>query len=841
LVSFTTVMALAARAAASELPYGIMPKLMDSRFSSLLVLLAASGCAALVYEIVWFQLLELVIGSSAVSLGVLLATYMGGMFLGSLACGRVVPRRLDPLRVYAAIEAGVGLCGVAILFALPWLDRVYSVHAGHRLAGVFLRAAVCALCLLAPTVLMGASLPALARQWEASVRGASRLGFLYAANTAGAVAGCLLAGFYLLRVHDMYFASYAAAAVNVAVAMAALAASGLRAEREPAFSGENNPGSPEQQSAELEETGGSACPTIRHPAHAIYAVIAISGLCALGAEVIWTRLLSLMMGATVYAFSIILAVFLAGLGLGSGLGSYLARKQGSPKLLLGICQVILAFAVSGIAYRLAAQLPYWKMESSADPWLTFRGDLWRSMATVLFPALFWGASFPLALAAAAGDSRRSPQRDHGTDSARLAGSIYAANTFGAIVGALGFSMILIPWIGTRNSQRVLMALCAIASLIALPRLRTVAGLAILVVTAGLLAWRIPPFPWQVFAYGRELTISYKDSRPLYVGEGRNASIAITQIPDGTRFFHISGKVEASTLPQDMRLQRMLGHLPALFHAKPRSVLVVGCGAGVTAGTFAVHPEIERILICELEPLVPAASARHFAKENHNVLRDRRTEIVYDDARHYVSTTPERFDIITSDPIHPWVKGAATLYSKEYFEMVKRRLNPGGVVTQWVPLYQTDPETVESEIATFLSVFPHATIWNNDLGGEGYDAMLLGQVEPARIDLDELARRLARPDYAAVRESLADVGLVSPLSLLATYAGRGSDMAPWLRHAAINHDRDLRLQYLAGLSMTQNVASDIMYQILSFRRFPSPVFTGSEEQMQSLRNMLWARQ
>jgi spermidine synthase len=296
-------------------------------------------------------------------------------------------------------------------------------------------------------------------------------------------------------------------------------------------------------------------------------------------------------------------------------------------------------------------------------------------------------------------------------------------------------------------------------------------------------------------------------------------------------------VEASTLPQDMRLQRMLGHLPALVHPKPRSVLVVGCGAGVTAGTFVVHPEIERILICELEPLVPAASARHFAKENHGVIHDRRTAVVQDDARHYVLTTPERFDIITSDPIHPWVKGAATLYSKEYFEMVKRHLNPGGVVSQWVPLYQTDPETVRSAIATFVSVFPHTTIWNNDLGGEGYDVMLLGQLEPVRIDIGELARRLARPDHSLVRASLSEVGLGTELSLLATYAGQASDLAPWLANAAINHDRDLRLQYLAGLGMTQNIATDIMYQILGHRQFPSPLFTGSEEQMRSLGSML----
>jgi spermidine synthase len=780
-------------------------------FPVFLLLFAAGGCAALIYEIVWFQLLELVIGSSAVSLGTLLATYMGGMFLGSLAYARVVPLRKDargaPLRIYALIEAGIGICGLLVLFGLPWLDRAYAPHAGHGMAGIFTRALVCALCLLAPTVLMGASLPALARQWESTRQGVSRLGYLYFANTAGAVAGCILAGFYLLRVHDMYIASFAAVALNAAVALAALAMSRVA-------------GPPPEQVAQA--------PTEPGEFRAIYAVIAVSGFCALGAEVIWTRLLSLMLGATVYAFSIILAVFLLGLGIGSAAGSYFGRKRPNPRRLLGVCQVLLAFAITGAAGLLGRHLPYRPMVASPDPWVMFRIDFLRTLAVVLGPAILWGASFPLALASAA-----KPEED----SAGLAGSIYAANTGGAILGALAFSMVLIPWIGTQNSQRVLVVLCAVASLVALPRLRSVIGLSLLVVKAGLLSWRVPAVPWQVMAYGRELTVSYQDSKPLYVGEGRNASIAVTQIPDGTRFFHVSGKVEASTLAQDMRLQRMLGHLPALVHGNPRSVLVVGCGAGVTAGTFVVHPEVQRILICELEPLVPRASGRHFAKENHGVVQDRRTQFVFDDARHFVLTTPERFDIITSDPIHPWVKGAATLYSKEYFEMVKSHLNPGGVVTQWVPLYQTDPKTVQSEIATFLSVFPNATIWNNDLGGEGYDTMLLAQLDGGKIDIDAVARRLARPDYAGVRESLNDVGLVSALSLFATYGGRGSDLAPWLAHAQINHDRDLRLQYLAGMAMAQNGATEIMYQILRYRRFPSPTFTGSQEEMQSLAAMM----
>ena len=771
----------------------------------LLVLFVGSGCAALIYEIVWFQLLQFVIGSSAVSLGVLLATYMGGMCLGSLLYARVVDARHHPLRIYSMIEAGIGISGVAVLFGLPLLDRVYTAHAGAGLSGILMRGLVCALCLATPTVLMGASLPALARQWEATPQGVSRLGLLYGANTAGAVGGCVLAGFYLLRVHDMHVASYAAAALNAAVAAMAFAASG-------------------RSSA---PTVAARTPTTASGFRPVYAVIALSGASALGAEVVWTRLLSLMLGATVYAFSIILAVFLAGLGIGSGAGSYVSRTRVPPRIALGVCQVLLAGAVAGTGILLARSLPYWPMPTSLNPWLTFRDDLIRSISAVLPAALLWGASFPLALAAAA-----RPDEDPG----RLTGTVYAANTAGAIVGALAFSMVLIPWIGTQNAERALVAICALAGIVALSGVRRAAPAVVVAILAAVLAWKIPAMPWEVFAYGRELSISYYNRHAVYVGEGMNATVAVTRDTDA-QYFHISGKTEASSLPQDMRVQRMLGHLPALFHANPRAVLVVGCGAGVTAGTFVVHPEVRRILICELEPLVPQAVARRFAKENHNVVNDRRTEIVLDDARHYVSTTPERFDIITSDPIHPWVKGAATLYSKEYFEMVKRHLNPGGVVTQWVPLYQSDMETVKSEIATFSSVFPNTTIWSNDLAGDGYDVVLVGRNGPARIDVDALEQRLARPDYAAVRQSMSEVGFRSAIDLLATYAGQGSDLSAWLRRAQINRDRDLRLQYLSGIGMLNNGASFILDDLLRYRRFPPELFAGSEKQIGHLRGLL----
>ena len=288
------------------------------------------------------------------------------------------------------------------------------------------------------------------------------------------------------------------------------------------------------------------------------------------------------------------------------------------------------------------------------------------------------------------------------------------------------------------------------------------------------------------------------------------------------------------MPYDMRLQRMLGHMPALLHPKPRSVLVVGFGAGVTAGSFVVNPDVQRIVICEIEPLVPPATSRYFNNENYNVLHDPRTEVVYEDARNYILTTPEKFDIITSDPIHPWVKGSATLYTKEYFELVKEHLNPGGIVTQWVPLYETDLDTVKSEIATFFDVFPDGTIWANQGDGEGYDVMLLGQRGPTRINVDELQLRLNRPEYARVAKSLSEVGLKSAEEILATYAGQGPDLKPWLSGAEINRDSNLRLQYLAGLAVNSSRQELIYAEMLRYRSFPVNLIVGSNQYVTAFR-------
>ncbi len=784
-------------------------------FPLLLLLFALSGCSALIYEIVWYQLLQLAIGSTAVSLGVLLATFMGGLCLGSIGLPRLRLAGANPLRVYAALELGIGIFGILVLFAFPFIDRVYVAAVGYGLPGMLLRALMAVVCMLPATVLMGASLPAIVRWVERTPRGVSWWGLLYGGNTVGAVIGCLAAGFYLLRLYDVAVATYAAVAINFAVA----AISYALAARAPA------------ESVAPEAVENTAAPVDSLDSQwPIYLAIALSGMCALGAEVVWTRLLGMMLGATVYVFSIILAVFLIGLALGSAAGSWLLRRI-NPRLALGWCQILLALAVGWTAYAISQELPYWPALLNTGPWKTLALNMARCLYAILPPALLWGASFPFAFAAAA---------PSGKESGRLVGGVYAANTLGAIAGALIVSLALVPWIGTQQTQRLLVLLSWISAAAVLApyarryRSQAVAlGLTVSLVVAGLVAWRVQKIPGELIAYGRRVQTAMDRSNILYTAEGRNSSVAISIGQDGSLEVDVNGHVEATNEPFDMKLQRMVGHLPALLHPNPKSVLGIGFGAGVSAGTFTRYPGIQKITVCEIEPVIPPTTTKYFGQENYRVMLDPRTHIVYDDARHFVRTTTEKFDIIASDPLDVFVKGTAALYSKEYFETVKQHLNPGGMFTLYVPLYETDLATIKSEVATFLEVFPHGTIWANTRLGEGYDMVFMGQAEPLKINLDDVHQRFARPDYAKVVESLRDIGVNSPIDLLATYAGQRSDLSPWYQGAQLNRDKDLRLQYLAGWGINSQLEAELYRDMMSHVRPPATLFEGSPQLVASL--------
>lgn len=783
----------------------------------MLVLFVGSGCAALIYQIVWFQVLQLVIGSSAVSLAVLLGTFMGGMCAGSLLLSKYVSQERHPLSVYAWLEALIGVSGAALIILMPLVSRLYTAVDGGGQLSIALRAVVCVLLLLPPTALMGATLPAISRYVQNTPRGMSWLGFFYGGNIVGAVVGCVAAGFYLLRKFDMSTAALVAVAINLVVA-----AVGFLLSKAAPYS------ATPQQSEELAPAG-------KMP-QGVYIAIALSGLTALGAEVVWTRLLSLMFGATTYAFSIILGVFLAGLGIGSVVGSALAGDAKRSRALLGWTQLLLAFSTAWGAFMIARQLPWWPLNEqfAPNPWLVFEVDLARALFAVLPGAILWGISFPLALAAASEGSN--------TDSGRTVGRVYAANTLGAIAGSLFTGLVLVPWVGTKGAQQMFIVVSAASGIVAmLPLARRVLAAACVVALVALYcASQVSAVPVGLIAWGRSLPWQGTPNA-LYWGEGMNSSIAVTEETNGYRNFHVSGKVEASTEPQDMRLQRLLGHLSALMHDNPKKVLVVGFGAGVTAGSISIHPSVERMVICELEPLIPKIVSKYFSDANHGVATNPRVSITYDDARHYMLTTSEKFDVITSDPIHPWVKGAATLYTREYFEHVKARLNPGGVVTQWVPLYESTPDVVRSELATFFSVFPNGTVWRNDhLNGNGYDVVLVARLDEKPIDVDALEARLAQPEFETVKNSLSEVGYGSVFDLLRTYSGRGKELAPWVQGAEINEDRNLRLQYLAGLGYNEYLGTQIRNEILTYQTFPDDLFTGSPANLMYLNDLIMGR-
>jgi len=784
-----------------------------------MLLFIASGASALIYEIVWFQLLQLVIGSSAVSLGVLLGTFMGGMCAGSLLLPRVMSSRHHPVRVYALIELAIGSIGILVLFAMPLVGRVYIAWGGEGLTGLLLRSVVAAICLLPPTLLMGATLPTIARWIETTPAGVSWLGYFYSGNIAGGVCGCLLAGFYLLRIFDTATATYIAAALNLAIGVIALA---LAAFTPPS-------------SGRLASVGAVGNVQNRR----VYVVIALSGLCALAAEVIWTRQLGLLFGGSVYTFSIILAVFLLGLGAGSAAASFLCRfVVTDAAAALGVSQLLLAGAIAWTAYLVSAALPYWPIAPSISGiWFNFQLDLTRAFLALFPAAVLWGASFPFALAAAAAG------RGKGQDGAKLAGGVYAANTVGAIAGALGASFLLVGWIGSTHAQQLLMVISAIAGLVLLipsaasaavrGRLRSVVLL--LAASAAVLALTLtapPVSPWLV-AFGRFAPGWVGTTDIIYVGEGVHSSVAVSRDSTGALKYHASGKVQASSEPQDMSLQRMLGHLTTLVPTNPRSVFVIGYGAGVTAGAVSVDPRVEHTTIAEIEPLVPQVASRYFGDFNQRVADSPKVQVRIDDGRHFIQTTGQKFDAITTDLVDPWVKGTAALFTREFFEAARDHLNPGGIVTMFVQLYETSPEAVKSQVATFFDIFPNSVIFGNTRQGLGYDMVVVGGVGPLRIDLDEIEDRLSSPAFAPVARSLREIGFQSAVQLFATYAGRPADLTEWLQGAVINRDRDLRLQYLAGLGMNLFQNGKIYADMLTNRRFPENLFVGSDKRMQAL--------
>jgi spermidine synthase len=710
------------------------------RLAILLLLFFCSGVCGLIYQVLWLRLLALVFGVTVYAASTVLAAFMAGLAGGSALAGRIVSRVKRPLVIFGIAEILIGLSALATPVALDMAATLYaSIYplAGGSLAVLtIVRLITGFVVLLVPTILMGMTLPVLSA--SALVRGSSfgtRVSALYAINTAGALTGAALTGFYLIGAIGIQRSFLLAASVNVAVGVAALVLSRRVIEREVAIAAADV-GVPVPQPA-----GGTHAR--RSPA-AIGVVVAVSGLVALALEIVWFRTLVQYLAATTYAFTTMLATVLAGIAIGSAVASPLLRKPRDWTAVLAAIQVVTALAVLASALFLG-----W---SYAAGWRT-TGDWQASAAAILPVAMLMGLAFPIAIHLAA-----SPLAgDSAASIAHRVGRLYSLNVLGAIAGALIGGFVLLPLTGTRRALVTLAALYGASALLLIwkhPSRRShLAMMAIGAVAFAYLATEVPdPF---AAAYARRYG---PDMREFWREEGVQTAVSV-HVSEFRRTLYLDGLHQANDSPEMVRLHRIIGHLPMVLHPAPKDALVIGLGGGATPGAVSQH-EGARVQIVELSDSVRKAAA-FFAHVNYDVVNKPNVRVRVDDGRNFLTLSGEKFDVITADIIQPVHAGAGNLYSREYFTLVREALRDDGLALQWIG--HREPTQYALIMRTFLEVFPHATLW--------FDGnLMVGSKSPLRITPSTLATKRSSPVTAA---ALDDVGLTS-FEVFASWYTAGPD-------------------------------------------------------------------
>jgi spermidine synthase len=738
---------------------------------ALCVLFVASGAAGLVLETVLLRQLAWLFGNSAAATSLVLAAFMGGLAAGSALFGPLADRIARPLRLYAVLEWGVGLSGAALVWLLgsgrDWfLGPLRLLDAGptQRVVELVLAFGL----VMVPTVLMGGTLPAVSRfVVRDAQRLAGALGLLYGLNTLGAAAGVFAAGFYMIEWLGVSQTAYAAAAANVIVGCFALLLDRAAAALPSDARREEPPG----ESGQRPDPGDRRRPAVRP---ACLAAAAIGGAVVLGYEVVWTRLLSLPMRSFSYSFSLMLSLFLLGLVLGALTLPVLERRVRDPVAALGWIQLAMGVWVAASLLW----LPNMLVPGSAS---SFGGFLLRSALraapVVLPPTILSGMALPLAVRGYSAGLRRV---------GRDVGRVYALNTAGAIVGALAAGLLLLPSVGAPGSLALLAAINVVAGLVVFGALRRpmwrMAVAALLAAGCALTATATPEH--FVRAFLRASGGGEKIGELLLFHEGATDTIAIVRKQYG---FHdpeaksliTNGVAMAATVKPVWRYMAAEGHLPVLFAAHPRSALHVGVGTGITLGAVASHPRVESITAAELSDGV-IRGLELFEQENGAAYRDLRVRLVQEDGRHHLELTDARFDVITLEPPPPIVAGSVHLYSLDFYRLCRRRLQPGGIVAQWLPLHAQSLASARMIARTFLDAYPHVQLWLPSVR----DAVLIGSAEPLEMRLDRVMEAFANP---TTRANLEPAYLETPQALLATFLWNRRGVERWSDGAPIITD------------------------------------------------------
>lgn len=740
-----------------------------------------TGATSLILEVVWTRLLLLSLGTTPVAMGLVLAAFMGGMAIGAWLAGRELVRRLPPLAVYAWIEAWIGLYALAtpallglVALAPPQVQLLVGLAA-----------------LLPATIAMGTSLPVLVNALgPRDDTRAAWVGWLYAANTIGGMAGPLLAVFVLFPLAGLSRTLLVAALVNLLVACGI----GLVWWRAAAAVERRQVAPRPNLTAQGPVTPRRLC-----------WLLGLSGATAMIYQMAWSRTLSMVYGSSIYGVSITLSTFLAGIALGSAAAAVWIRRR-PVSLTVAVWLLAGSAWAAFLSLAVGGRLPYLFL----DLFRLTDGGAWLYPAQFLLAALLMlpttlclGALLPVAVSLAPHDRPGAVE------------SLYGSNLVGSAGGALAASGLLWASVGLSTAVQVgvLAALAfTIATLLRAPGRHpvTVGATAMAIMLVLVLDGGTRRIPLSFGLYHgardfagnddqgmRELLASHE---LLFYRDGPTASVAVQKV-DRYLLMKINGKTDASTGAGDIETQTLLGHLPLMAAGEMERVAVIGFGSGMTAGAVLTHP-VQQVDAFEIEPAVIEASS-FFEPLNGQPLDDPRLRLVIGDARGELRRETEPYDVIISEPSNPWITGVANLFTRDFFELSRTRLAPGGVFAQWFHLYGMSETAAREVMATFRSVFPHVVAFKDR------DLILLGSERPIGFSLETMTERFARP---GVRDSLAEAYVRYPADLLVKLRLDEAGAAAFAGDAAFNTDDNMRLELAAPRTLYDDRLADIQAEI-----------------------------
>jgi spermidine synthase len=768
----------------------------SGKLVGVLVCFFLSGAAGLIYQVAWGKELGLIFGHTVYAIATVLSVFMAGLAAGSAYLGSWNERHTRPIALYAWIELSVaaagafsliGLIGVRLLYlaAYPAIGAATPLLLVLRFLGI-------AVVLFIPTFLMGGTLPILVRGLAREDELGVRISRLYWVNTLGAVTGTLLAGFVLLPALGLRLTIACAVVLNVLAGLIALQLSSASSHAEASASA-RTPSASVFAETEAEDSS--------HPSRSfLFFAFGVVGATAIAYEVAWTRLLATIFGSSTYAFTLMLATFLAGIVIGSFLFErWFARHRSVSLHTFSRTQTYTGLAAL-IFLALFQHIPAVVPPILRATHESFGGLILAQFVTsalaMLPAAIIFGFNFPAVVLLLTGGARSE------SGYSAVVGRAYAANTFGAIAGAIITGFWLIPAVG---SFRVVALIAAINLLLAVavelsatpPRARALALNAVLLLLVAFAGLSSVFYNRALTSFSTVLYFNRHSGSRLtpaesaatvdlpFVADGLNASIAVNRTDD---YFSLTtnGKVDASSV--DTPTQLLLGHLGAVVDQAPRRVLIVGFGSGMTISAVARYPDVQRIDCAEIEPAVIQA-APYLEKLNRGVLRDPRVHVVLDDARNFLLTSREHYDLIISEPSNPWIAGIATLFTDEYYAAARNHLAPGGRFVQWIQAYSLDPADLRMILATLSRHFPETTLWRV----HGGDLIALNRTETTSMNFDRLRTLWRIPDLLEDYETLE---LRHPEGLVAYYALNDSAVRRIGAGSVLNTDDRTLLEYHA---------------------------------------------